>query len=151
MKKKITESVRKLNNCFGPLPPEELAGCLGISVINYELPKSVSGMYFSAGGKKAIIISTLTDERFRNYYLSHELGHAVLHDKLNYVFLCNNTNLLRGKYEREADYFAAELLLGKKSASEYRDRTLDQLSAGFGIPKFVIEDWLTDGINNNRI
>jgi len=43
--------------------------------------------------------------------LAHELGHSFLHEGMGFYFIRDNTFWLEGKFEKEADIFAATLLL----------------------------------------
>ena len=52
----------------------------------------------------------LDDDRKR-FTTAHELGHVVMHGCTNAVNLSCNTYFCTSKYEREADMFAAYLLL----------------------------------------
>ncbi len=141
----ISERIRtiadRLNSDFGTNDPRELCADLGISFLRYELPESVNGMYFSVGGKQAVIINTSADEAMVPYYTAHELGHALLHSELNFAFICTKTNLICEKYEREADLFAAFLLLPRGEETEYDGCTAADIYSEKGIPLRAVEEW----------
>ena len=45
------------------------------------------------------------------HVLAHELGHAILHPKINITYLESNTFYSKEKFEIATNTFAAELLL----------------------------------------
>lgn len=71
--------------------------------------------------------------------MAHELGHAVLHPKENCAFMSRHTLLLTSKIERQANLFAAYLLITDDMIEEYREYTREQLCAGTGLPIELIE------------
>lgn len=70
--------------------------------------------------------------------MSHELGHAVMHRKLNCYFIRNKTLLLNSKIETEANLFAAELLIPDEVIIENRNMTVGQLSRLLGYEENII-------------
>ena len=75
------------------------------------------------------------------YCLAHELGHAILHEQLNWAFLSQNTYFVTEKYEREADLFAAYLLLGSPIKEKLQNKSLQEISEKYHIPLAIIEEW----------
>ena len=71
--------------------------------------------------------------------MAHELGHAILHTKQNCYFIRNKTLLLNSKIEKEANIFAATLLISEDELSEYKDYTLKQLSKILGYSEQLIQ------------
>lgn len=71
--------------------------------------------------------------------MSHELGHAVLHRKLNCYFIRNKTMLLDSKIEAEANLFAAELLVPDEVITEHSNYTAGQLARILGYNQKLIE------------
>lgn len=71
--------------------------------------------------------------------VAHELGHALLHRKENCAFIKNKTLLLTSGIEREANRFAAELLIDDDMISEYKECTIEQFCQGTGYPKELIK------------
>lgn len=73
---------------------------------------SLKGFYVCENGKRYIIINSAMNKLLRRTVCAHELGHDTLHRELaagglreNSLFLSSN------KTEREANLFAAEMLL----------------------------------------
>lgn len=71
--------------------------------------------------------------------VAHELGHALLHRKENCAFIKNKTFLLTSGIEREANLFAAHLLIDNEMLQEYTGCTRDQFCNCTGYPKELIE------------
>ena len=65
--------------------------------------------------------------------MAHELGHAVLHRKQNCYFIRNKTLLLTSKTEKEANRFAAELLVPDDLIYRYEGFTIRQISYAEGL------------------
>lgn len=63
-----------------------------------------------------IYLSTITSKRRNNFTIAHELGHYVLHSMLGKIKLeAKRDDSENSAAEIEANYFAAELLMPKKS------------------------------------
>ena len=60
---------------------------------------------------------------------AHELGHAVLHPKINCYFLRNYTLYSKDTHEIEANTFVSELLLPDDIILEYQGYTVNQIAA----------------------
>ena len=71
--------------------------------------------------------------------LAHELGHALLHRKENCAFIKSKTLLLTSGIEREANQFAASLLISDDMLQDYAGYTQDQFCQRTGYPKELIE------------
>ena len=71
--------------------------------------------------------------------IAHELGHALLHRKENCAFLQNHTLLLTSGIEREANQFAAELLISDDMLQNYSGHTSDQFCSCTGYPKELLK------------
>ena len=71
--------------------------------------------------------------------VAHELGHALLHRKENCAFLKNKTLLLTSGIEREANLFAASLLISDEMLQDYTVYTQDQFCQCTGYPKELLE------------
>ena len=73
-------------------------------------------------------------EEIHRFICAHELGHAILHPKINTPFLRNNTLFSVDKIERQANTFAVELLLPDKLLQEHEDINFYSLAKCHGIP-----------------
>ena len=106
----IRDIVTGLIEFYGTNDIFDLCDCLGISIINKELKSKGSLFYRNQLGDEFIFIDPEVNQRDRKAMIAHELGHAILHTDINFVFL-NNGLIARCKWERQANIFAAELLM----------------------------------------
>lgn len=73
---------------------------------------SLKGFYVCENGKRYIIINSTMNKLLRRTVCAHELGHDTLHRELSAGGLRENSLFLSSnKTEREANLFAAEILL----------------------------------------
>ena len=79
------------------------------------------------------------DSTFFEIVIAHELGHAVFHRKENCAFIKNRTLLLTSGIEREANIFAAHLLITDDMLQEYAGFTQEQFCQCTGYPKELLE------------
>lgn len=71
--------------------------------------------------------------------IAHELGHALLHRKENCAFIKNRTLLLTSGIEREANLFAAYLLIPDDMLQDFTSFTKEQFCSCTGYPMELIE------------
>lgn len=117
--------------------PYEIAGSLRIHVRFDELPKSVRGFYSKTLGQRFIVISNDLPSEWQRFVCAHELGHAVLHPGTNHYFLTTQPLLVPGKYEREANRFACDLLTEGEVIRE--SEPLEAFYSRCKIPREIIE------------
>lgn len=73
----------------------------------------------------------------RRWVCAHELGHAVMHQGLNRVFMDAHTLVVTSRYEIEADHFAVDLLFSDEMLAEYRDCTVETTARVLGVSEAV--------------
>ena len=110
----IKDEVRSLVNEYGTRDPFELCDALGVRVICYPLPGRVAGFSLRYGEEAQIFLNERLEEELEAT-CAHELGHLRLHPRHNSYFLRECTCCVPGRYEREADLFAALLLLPEEA------------------------------------
>lgn len=135
----IKNEIQNLIRRFGTNDPAEICLSLGINLLFCDLPAIQNGVYLEINNKKIIVINNRLPNETRNFYIAHELGHAVLHESVNYIFICQSTNFSCGKFEREADLFAALLLLSDCDCLAFCE-TKEDLSRTVGIPLYVLNE-----------
>lgn len=128
-KKKVRSLVRK----YKTRNPYDIAKELGITVRLEQLsPYSPKGIFKRVLRRKFIIINMtrITNEIDLEMVLAHELGHAVRHCSDSAFFLHDHTLYARGKFEKEANEFAAELLIDENELDEFylQNCSLDQIA-----------------------
>ena len=115
---------------------------LGIEV--YEMPCDAFGAIFSLsprGNKKFLVANNkLPQGRFR-FSIAHELGHIVLnHEPLKHIFERRKPDA-----ERQADSFAAELLLPERLLrGDCADYTVPELAARYKVSRSSLEFQLSN-------
>lgn len=124
----IKEIVKKLIRKHKTNNPFELAACLEIKIM-YEPLGCIKGFYQMCPKNKIIHINEDLSEKDKHIVCAHELGHAILHTKLNILFLEHNTFCVKNRYEREANKFAAELLIRDDLLQDYVGYTINQIAA----------------------
>ncbi len=133
------EKVKSLVRKFKTRDPFTIAKELGIIIkfkyLSDDYPK---GMFTKILRRKFIVLnmSKILNENELRVVIAHELGHAVLHSSDTAFFLHDHTFYSRGRFEKEANYFAAELLIDLSIIDElYIDNySINQLALFYGVP-----------------
>ncbi len=139
MRKIIKKEINKLIRKYKTNDPFDLAGFLKIQVLFWDFPEEVNGLYQYEKREKFIYINFNLSSKRRIIVCAHELGHAILHSKLNSTFLKEYTFLNINKYEKEANLFAAELIIDDELLQEYPNLTLNQISTAEDLPIELLE------------
>lgn len=106
--KQIVEQLTKKYNTFCPY---EIAESCNIIIFKHDLHHDINGYYkYDRRNQYIVINQNLTDLQ-QKVVCAHELGHALMHKHVNTPFMRSNTFLSVSKIEREANRFAAELLI----------------------------------------
>lgn len=101
---------RRLLDLYGERDPEVLAEQMGVLTILCDLPETVEGFYHCYRGHPIIYLADRLPPCRRRAVCGHELGHVVLHGDINSLLL----DEVDERMEREADLFAAVLLLSEQ-------------------------------------
>lgn len=128
----IKEQVKKLTKKLGTNDPYEISNIFNIN-ISYAPLGNINGYYVQLKRNKFIVINSDLDELHRKFVCAHEIGHALLHSQLNTLFLQKNTLNIKGKFETQANEFAAELLVDDELLKEYEGYSLNNISTCTGI------------------
>lgn len=78
--------------------------------------------------------SCIDDDALLRVVIAHELGHAIFHSKENCTFMGAHTLLLTSRIERQANLFAACLLITDNLLHEYDGFTKEQFCDCTGYP-----------------
>ena len=138
MNKKIRGIVDYYVRKYGTRDPFVLASYLNVEV-QYGDMGSRSGGYMYLKKHRCIFLNENLSYNEQLMIMAHELGHAIMHRKQNCYFIRNKTLLLNSKTEREANIFAAELLIEDELILEHRDYTQEQLARLTGYDEKIIE------------
>ena len=147
MKKSIRGIVTHYIKKYDTRDPFVLAANLNIEVQICDLGHR-SGCYMFLKNHRCIFLNENLPRTEKDLVMAHELGHAIMHRKQNCYFIQNKTLLLNSKTEREANIFAAELLIGDELIAEHQDFTIAQLARLTGYAEKLIELRLKSNFNN---
>lgn len=137
MQKDIKKLIAYYVNKYNTRNPFKIADYLGIL---YQMGNiGCSGCYMFLKNHRYIFINQNLSEPETQMVMAHELGHAILHRKENCYFIRNQTLLLNSKNEKEANLFAAELLIPNEIILENYNFTVNQLSRLLGYDEKLIE------------
>lgn len=133
----IKEKINQLKQKYNTDCPYQLANHLKIHVLQHDLNHEINGYYKYDRRNQYIVINSNLEKHTQNIVCAHELGHAVLHPKINTPFMRNSTLLSVNKIEREANRFAAELLIPDESLNEYE--TIQNMASLHNVPLELVE------------
>ena len=109
MRSKELLLARKLSRRYHTTDPFALCDEMGILVLMVPLV-DIRGFYQRRLRNRIIYIDNSLPDYLQRWVCAHELGHALMHDGTNAIYLDTHTYQVIGKYERSADRFAAALL-----------------------------------------
>lgn len=137
---KTRRIIRYYERMAGSRDPVKIAHHAGIQIAIVPLGE-ISGNYMLIKRKRWIFVndSIPEDSPMFKVIVAHELGHAFLHRKENCAFIKNKTLLSCSGIEREANRFAATLLITDELLEGYQNCTESQFCDGTGYPKELIE------------
>ncbi|WGZ48350.1 ImmA/IrrE family metallo-endopeptidase [Clostridium botulinum] len=128
MLRSIKNIADKLIREYNTRDPYELAYNLNVVILEEELGH-VNGFYQACPKTKIIHLNKNLEPIQKKIVCAHELGHALLHSKLNILFLEKNTFVVKNKYEKEANKFAAELIIPDDIIYRYKNFTIEQIAS----------------------
>jgi Zn-dependent peptidase ImmA (M78 family) len=153
---KIEEVVKKAEDLLEenfilepPVDVYELARLNGLEIIEKKFPKEqshISGFVTIDNGINRMYVNLNDAPSRRKFTVAHELGHWLLHSEeleknpnRSILFRIAIGELNKDPLEKEANIFAANLLVPLKLLNKYRDnKTIEQLSELFNVSKDVI-------------
>ncbi|GGA52542.1 ImmA/IrrE family metallo-endopeptidase [Paenibacillus physcomitrellae] len=127
--------ITKLIKTYGTNDPLAIAEQKNILVLFEPLGKNIWGYFSSAHRIPIIHINEKLNEFERTFTAAHELGHSLLHAKLNTPFLRKNTLISVDRIEQEANRFAIKLLIG--NAKPEQGETVKFFLLRCGIPEWL--------------
>lgn len=138
--KDIAKTVEDIIEKYGCADPFSICEQMDIQVIDQPLPDSINGFTITLEDIRFIVLNNMLEHYKRRITAAHELGHIILHGTTNTIQLSANTSFCISRYEREADCFAAHLLLSEEmELFENEAVTARELSMKTHIPLDMIE------------
>lgn len=129
----ICETADALVDCFGTRDSFELADALDIDLIFSSDFQDLKGMYLFIFDMPRILINNNLPEPQQKTVCAHELGHDRLHraEAQNHGMVDNGLINMTTKLEREANLFAAQLLLNEAEILELmaEDRDIFEIAS----------------------
>ena len=133
----IKKIVYSLCNKYNTRNPFQIAGSLGVL---YQIGAiGCDGCYIFLKNHRYIFLNQNLSESELILVMAHELGHAILHRKENCYFIRNKTFLSISKIEKEANTFAAELLIPDSLILENPEFTKQQIAHLAGYNEKIME------------
>lgn len=120
-----------IKNKYKTNDPFEIADIYNIHVSIEPLPAHIGGFYTLIFDYAYIVINSNKTFEWQKAICAHELGHALLHNQ-DHAFLAMNDFVTQSKLEREANIFAATLLLDNEKPNE--GETIYEFSKRVSIP-----------------
>lgn len=116
-----------------PVPVEDIATKLGVPIVVETLDRNVSGLLFRQGESRAIGVNAAHPMVRQRFTIAHELGHLRLHpgkelflDHVRVDMRDDVSSLGTDREEREANAFAAELLMPRLEVTNEVHRVIDR-------------------------
>jgi|SRR5919202_769625 Zn-dependent peptidase ImmA (M78 family) len=144
--KQIEEIVERIlhqtNSYTIPVPVFQVAGELGLQVLKHDFGPDISGVLIQKSGTSTIGYNSENSEKRQRFTVAHEIGHFILgHQRegmfvdnakkhFSIIFRDNNSSTGEILQEREANAFAAALLMPKPLLLDYINRVNFDLSDG---------------------
>ena len=139
----IKNSVNGLIDKYQTRNVYKLIDYLNIDLEIKELPHNLKGQFQrDLVGNEKIYLSNRLNEHEKIIVLAHELGHAVLHTRLNLSYYTKYSYASKNKFEQQANKFAAELLIPDMSEirKDYTDNlTFNNIICIYGVPKEYVK------------
>jgi len=89
-------------------------------------------------GMEIVFIRDDLPYQYKKFILAHELGHALLHVEIAQAAY-NSKLINKGKFEKQADYFALKLLDITFDEIDYEGFTIEEIAAAENIPKRLVD------------
>ena len=152
---RILEEVDKLTKKYKTRDPFEIAKGLNIDIVYHDLG-NLKGYYYYQSRMKYIVINKNISEDLKPVICAHELGHDRLHLHFAKNFAIREFGLfdMSSKPEREANIFAAELLIDEPRFLELvlAGHTYSDIASELCIPLHLVKNKMDIlKIKNNRI
>ena len=137
---KINRTIRYYSKLTGTCDPLEIAKSIGIGIAILPLG-NIAGNYKLLKRKRWKFINDdiPVGSPFVKTVVAHELGHALFHRKENCAFIKKKTLLLTSGIEKEANVFAANLLITDDMLKEYSGFTKEQFCRCTGYAMELID------------
>lgn len=132
----INDIILGLIDTYDTNDPYELCKQLNIDIIKadgaFPLLSNEPAIYINDSDKEVIYIRNDLPKSYEEFYLKHELGHAILHPGIINSLNCNLINV--DKMEKQANYFAFKLCNIEIDITQFQQFTLEQIATCLEVP-----------------
>lgn len=136
----IRNIVEELQQKYSTRCPYTISDYLKKHVLQHDLHHEINGFYKYDRRNQYIVINKNLEPYLKKFVCAHELGHATLHPRLNTPFMRKNTLLSVNKIEREANRFAAELLIPDENLfNSYDQMTIYDIASIHQVPVELVK------------
>ncbi len=132
----IEQEVHKVIKRWKTRNPFEIAEQENIHILTMDMPPSIRGMALKARGHRYIVLNEEMEGYERRAVCAHELGHHFLHPGTSYRFIEEKSLFIPGRFEREANEFAAMLLVDESLI--YSGDTIGMIAEKLEVPSNLV-------------
>ncbi len=140
--KKINLLVQSLLDKYHFNDPFKICNELDINCFFVKIPLKTNGVYYKVLNQQVILINKDLPEKKAKVTAAHELGHALLHPDMNYMFMTKKRGSETNSFEYQADYFAACLLLSEICQQpDFSEMSCENISFVTGLNVQSVDFW----------
>lgn len=133
----IHARVKHLKEKYGTRNPEKIAKAFDIEIVRKPYTINTKGFFIKTLRNKYITVNSNIPPQYQSIILAHELGHALLHSSQDIYFIREYTLFPIGRYEIEANKFAAELLIDDDEIR--KDLSIPEMGMWLGVPEELVK------------
>ena len=135
---KIRKKVNALIKKYETNNPFRLCRDLNIIVLHEPLGE-YKGYYNKVYRQRFIHINESLNSREKLITCAHELGHAILHTNESTPHMRSHTFYHVGRYEKQADEFAAHLLITENDIESYKEVDIFRMAGELDLPVELVQ------------
>ena len=127
--KRLAESLVKK---FGTRDPIRIAEELGYIII-YTPLVGVRGFYQYLKRCHIVYLNSELDDITARFVCGHELGHSLMHQGLNRIFMDTRTFVVTDRYVTEANHFSVDLIYSDEELQPYLSLSYECAAVYMGV------------------
>jgi Zn-dependent peptidase ImmA (M78 family) len=133
-----------------PVPIDQIIRDIGLSLFHEPMDDNISGYIERQNGSYRIVVNSNHASTRQRFTAAHELGHYIYHRDLlgegvgdNRAYRAEGTNKpnpnIRPIHERQANSFAANVLMPRHRLTDVADESTVILASRFGVSQQAME------------
>lgn len=137
----IQKLISKIVKKYDTANPFDICKQMGVIVIEVSLGGKTRGFYQYLKRNHIIYLDSELGYQEKKFVIAHELGHALMHKKINAIFLDTRTFLKTSYYEKDADTFATLLLISDDDIKDFitYEYTTQDIARNYGISEELVK------------